>query len=277
MSAINYALDQIKHRIPKAILEKTFVNRYSDWRTTVKTNIDEQILVNVIRGRVLVDCNLVGGTQALIPLEGLPYDKPNDYTTVIHIPKSRTQNRSINSVLHLAFLSQSLVSSYASTSSVGGNGQYTSGENSAIMGAAVGMIAAMDKIPVTSSANVQLISENTIMVKDVISIPGNGYLRCILANDENLNHIQPRSYPAFAKLVEFAVKAYIYNELIIQVDAAELQGGQTLGIFKTILEGYSDAEQNYEDYLKEKFEAVLFQNDTDSYRRYLKLAISGHR
>jgi len=277
MSAIGYAIDQIKHRIPRAILEKVFIRKTFDWRTTVNTNIDEQILLNVIKARVLVDCNLVGGTQVLIPLDGLPFDKPNDFTTVIHIPKTRTQGRSINSVLHVAFLNQSLVSSYASTSSVGGNNQYNSSENSAVMGAAVGMMAAMDKIPITSTANVQLISENTIMIKDVVSIPSNGYLRCILDNDENLNHIQPRSYPAFAKLVEFAVKAYIYNELIIQVDAAELQGGQTLGIFKTILEGYSDAEQNYEDYLREKFTAISLMQDSDSYRRLIKLTIGGHR
>ena len=277
MSAINYALDQIKYRIPKAILDKTFINRSYEWRTTVNSNLDEQITVNVIRSRVLVDCNLVGGTQAVIPLDGLHFDKPNDFTTVIHIPKNRTQQRSINSVLHVAFLGQGLNSSYAATNSIGGNGQYSSGENSALMGAAVGAMAAMDKIPVTSTANVQLISENTIMIKDVISIPGNGYLRCILANDENLNHIQPRSYPAFAKLVEYATKAYIYNELIIQVDMAELQGGQNLGIFKTILEGYSDAEENYQNYLKEKFEAILFQNDSESYRRLVKLTLGGHR
>lgn len=277
MSAINYAIDQIKHRIPKAILEKTFINRTSDWRSTVNSNIDEQIVAKVIRARVLVDCNLVGGTEALIPLEGLPYDKPNDYTTVIHIPKNRTQGRSINSVLHLAFLSQSLVASYASTSSVGGNGQYTSGENSALMGAAVGAMAAMDKIPVTSSANVQLISENTIMVKDVITIPGNGYLRCILANDENLNHIQPRTYPSFSKLVEYAVKAYIYNELIIQLGEAELMGGQSLGIFKSIVDGYSDAEQNYEDYLRDKWEATAFANDFSQMRRLVKLTLGSHR
>ena len=277
MSAINYALDQIKYRVPKAILEKTFINQSYGWRSTTRTNIDEQLTVNVIRGRVLVDCNLVGGTQAIVPLEGLPVDKPNDYTTVIHIPKSRTQQRSINSVLHVAFLSQSLNSSYAAANALGGNGNYASNENSALMGAAVAAMAAMDKIPVTSTANVQLIAENTIMIKDVISIPGNGYLRCILANDENLNHIQPRSYPAFAKLVEYATKAYIYNELIIQVDMGELQGGQNLGIFKTILESYSDAEENYQDYLRDKFEAILFQNDSESYRRLVKLTLGGHR
>lgn len=275
MGPIQKALADIKQRIPRAILDKAFIKRSFDWRAAPVANIDEQILVTVIKARVLPDCNLIGGTQALIPLDGLYFDKPNDFTTVVHIPKDRTQGRSINSVLHVAYINRSAAVAYSGNGDI--NSGYNSNENSALMGAAVGAMSALDKIPLTSSANVQLISENTIMVKDTIVMPNNCYLRCILSNDENLNNIQLRSYPAFSKLVEYAVKAYIYNQLIIEVDVAELQGGQSLGIFKTVLEGYSDAEQNYQDYLKDKFEAILFMNDNESYRRLVKLTLGSNR
>jgi hypothetical protein len=277
MNAIQKAIDEIKYRIPKAVLEKVFIQRRFDWRQTVNSNIDDQILVNVIRPRVLVDCNLVGGTQAMIPLDGLAFAKPNDFTTVIHVPKSRTQGRSINSVLNLAFLSPGVTASWAGGGAGSAMGQFNSGENSAAMGAAIGMMAAVDKIPIVSTSNVQLIAENTVMIRDVISIPSNGFLRCILANDEDLNHLQPRSYLQFSKLVEYAVKSYIYNELIINIDTAELQGGQQLGIFKTVLDGYSDAEQNYQDYLRDTWEAVAIMSDSMSYNRLIKLTIGGNR
>lgn len=277
MGPIQKAISDIKYRIPRAILEKVFVKRNYDWRTTVSSNIDEQIMTTVVKPRVLVDCNLIGGTQAMVPLQGLFFDKPNSNTTVVHIPKNRTQGRSINSVLHVAFLSQSAMASYASLSGVGGNGQYNSGENSALMGATVGMMSAMDKIPITSTANVSLISENTIMIKDAITMPDNCFLRCILSNDENLNDIQVRSYLMFSKLLEYAVKSYIYNELIIEVDVAEIQGGQALGVFKTVLESYSDSEQNYQDFLREKWEAVAFMNDAPTYARLIKLTLGGNR
>lgn len=274
---VSKAIVELKYCIPKAILNKAFLTKTFDWRQTVATNIDEQIMVNVIRPRILVDCNLVGGTHATITLEGLRFDKPNNYTTVIHIPKNRTQGRSINSVLDVAFLNQNVLAGYGGAANTSINNAYNPSDNSTAMQAAIGAMSAVDKIPVVSTSNVQLISENTIMIRDVVIIPTNGYLRCVLANDENLNHLQPRSYKAFSKLVEYAVKSYIYNELVVELDTAELQGGQQLGVFKNIIDSYSDAEQNYKDYLKDNFEAVLVMNDAWSYNRYLKLAIGGNR
>ncbi len=277
MSAIGYALNELKYKIPKNILEKAFIIRSTDYRINNNFNIDENITFSVIRSRVLIDCNLVGGTQILISLEGLSFDKPDDFTTVIHIPKSRTQGRSINSVLNVSFFNQSLISLYAFNGAAGNNAYYNTSENSAMMQNAVSAMAAMDKIPVTSTARAQLISENTIMVKNMVNIPGNGYLRCVLANDDDLNHIQPRSYPAFSKLVEYAVKSYIYNTLVIDMDQAELQGGQALGVFKTIVEGYSDSEQNYQDYLRDVWQSVAVCNDDISMTRFLKLTLGGNR
>jgi hypothetical protein len=77
-------------------------------------------------------------------------------------------------------------------------------------------------------------------------------------------------------LVEFAVKAYIYNELIVDIDMGELQGGQQLGIFKQIVEGYADAEQNYQDKLK-SWMAISVMNDTPAFHRYLKLSVGANR
>lgn len=276
MNAIQKAISEVKYLIPKAILEKAFINRFSNWRQPTETNVDEQISALVIRPRVLVDCNIVGGTQAMVPIGDIPYERPDGVTTVMRIPKSRTQNRSINSVLHVAFLSQAQNGAWGNAVGLGG-GSFDHGDNSATMGGAAAMMAAVDKIPVTSTAAVQLIGENVIMVRDVISMPMNSYLRCILSNDDNLNNIQIRSYPAFVKLVEYAVKSYIYNTLVIEVDMAELQGGYNLGVFKTVMDSYSDAEQNYQDHLKNKWQAVAFMNDAISYRRLLKLAIGGNR
>jgi len=61
------------------------------------------------------------------------------------------------------------------------------------------------------------------------------------------------------------------------MDVAELQGGQTLGIFKTVVEAYSESEQNYEDYLKDVWQATAFANDSSLMRRLVKLTLGGHR
>jgi len=98
-----------------------------------------------------------------------------------------------------------------------------------------------------------------------------------LANDENMSNIQIRSYPDFFKLVEFAVKSYIYNELIIQVDTAELRYGQAVGAFKDVLTSYSDAESNYQDFLSNTWRKVAFMNDATQMQRLLKLMIGTNR
>ena len=268
MSAVfQKALSEIKFRLPRAILDAVFIRRNHAWRN-VPISLDEAILNSVIRPRVMVDCNLVGGTEVFIPLNGVPVDRTNDYTTVYRIPKSRTQNRSITSVLNITFTDPNRSSAYGVGATSGSSTMLQTGQ---------AVMDAMGSIPITSSAHVQLIAENVVMVRDTILLPDNIYLRCILENDENFSHLQLKSYRAFADLVTFAVKAYIYNEYIIAMDMGELFAGQQLGRFKEIIDGYADAEELYQTYIREKWTKISFMNDTESYQRHLKKIIGGNR
>ena len=267
MSALAKALSELQFRIPKPILDAVFIRTNARWRQT-PSSLDEIIMNQVIRPRVLIDCNLVGGTEAFVSLEGLAYERDNDYTFVYRIPKSRTQGRSINSVLNITFSDPTRMSGFGANATQG---------NTAMLAAGAAVMDAMGAIPITSTAKVQLIGENVVMVKDTISLPPNIYLRCILANDENMSHIQMRSYRAFAKLVELAVKAYIFNNYAITMDMGELVGGQTLGRFKEIVDTYSEAEELYQVYLDEKFTKISLMNDMESHTRLLKLMIGGSR
>lgn len=283
MNPIKKALSEVQYRIPKQLLEAVFVNGASSWRGVKTLTLEDQILSLVVRPRVMVDCNLVGGTEAMIDLSGLAQEQPETWMTVIHVPKNRTGGRSINSVLSVCLYNTNVVAGYASVGVAGAgnvgvssNG-YTSQDGSAMTSALSGAVGALDKAPLVATSRVSLIAENTILIRDGLLLPPNAYLRCILANDENMSHLQLRSYSYFAKLVEYAVKAYIYNELIITVDEAQLRYGQAVGAFKDIFSSYADAEQNYQDYLKQTWEKVAMMNDPEAYYRYLRLHISGNR
>lgn len=282
MNPLKKAVDEVKYRIPRQLLERVFIDGSYAWRSGPKASLDEQIMNLVIRPRVMVDCQLIGGTQAMIPLEGLEQQKPMDWVTVIHIPKDRTDGRTINSVLDVAFYSSSAMTGYANAGAagmgmLGGSSGYSAVENSAMTSALASVVGSADKIPMVSTSRVQLIAENTIMIKDGVMLAPNSFLRCVLADDDNLSGLQLRSYHAFAKLVEYAVKAYIYNELVILVDTAELRYGQAVAAFKDVFMGYADAEVNYEDYLKNTWEKTAFMNDLESHHRFLKLLIGGQR
>lgn len=281
MNAIAYSLGRVKQSIPRQILEAAFISKQlTTWSLARKLNIDQEIINAVIAPRVLIDCNLVGGSQAMIALSGLGQEIVEGGMTVIHIPKERTQGRSINSALHVAFYSAQSVGSYLSGQGSGYAGYNTyngQNNNTALMAATQGVMTSFDQMPLISTSKVQLIAENTILIKDNIILSPGCFLRCILDNDENLNNIQMRSYRLIANLVIMAVKAYIYNELVIDLGQGRLQGGAEIGVFKDIISGYSDADQNYMDYLNDVIEALLYMNDSESYMRLIKLNIGSNR
>lgn len=267
MDCIRYAVANLKRVIPMEILRVVFLQRNAFFRDNME-NIDEDIMAAVIRPRVLVDCNLVGGTEVFVPLDGIPVYRQNDYTSVYRIPKEKTQGRSIMSVMNITFSDPTKVSSY---------GVAAGDQNTFMLQGAQAVMDAQGSIPVTSTAYVQLIGENVVMVRDTVVLPANIYLRCQLANDENMSHIQLRSYRPFAEMVAFAVKAYIFNTYVIQMDMGQLFGGQNLGRFKEVVDGYADCNELYETFVHERWSKIALMNDRESWTRQIRLTIGGTR
>lgn len=61
-----------------------------------------------------------------------------------------------------------------------------------------------------------------------MALQSNAVLRCVIANEANMENIQIRSYRTFAKLCGFAVKSYIYNLLDILLGETALLNGMQL-------------------------------------------------
>lgn len=267
MDAFSLALADLRFTIPERILKTVFIDRFERYRQ-IPRSIEDAIKQQVILPRVARDCNLIGGTEAFVSLEGLQFERQDDYTSIYRIPKNRTQGRTILSVLNVTFADPTSVSSY---------GVAAGCQNTTMMQAGQAVMDAQAALPVTSTAKVQLVGENTIMVRDTVILPPNVYVRVILMNDENLSHIQARSYPMFKKAVQLAVKSYIYNTYIIEMDMGELQGGANLGRFKEVIDGYADAEEMYQDYLTNTLQKVFFANDQESFRRFTTMLVGGYR
>ena len=267
MNPISKACDDIKFIIPRPILQTVFTRRELAWRNT-PVNIDAQMMLEVIRPRVLIDCNLIGGVESIISLKGLEAERTNNFTIVYRIPKERTQGRSIISVLNVTFSDPFFADNTGVAVGCGASPLMTMGQ---------AVLDASSPVPIVSTASVQLIGENVVMIKDTAMLPSNIYLRCMIANEENMNNLQLKSYRHFSKLVEYAIKAFIYNEYIIKLGEGELIGGQVLGKFKEIIESYSESEELYQTYLREKMQKVLLMNDRESHQRLLKTLIGGPR
>lgn len=267
MNPINKALSDIKFRIPKQILDKAFITPrvYSGFSDNSPTSIDFRIRQEVIEPRVLVDCNLVGGVTVTIPLLGVVPEYLPEYKVVWRIPFKLTQNRRITKVLSLIY-GRGGVPTHTNMYNLGG---------SVYSDAASGLLASHMPIPRVSNAEMDLIGENTILAHMHVPPSPHLYLRCVVENDDEMHNLPQTSIPKFCKLVELAVKAYIYNKLIISMDEAFLQGGQTLGKFLSVVEEYADSNTLYDEYLEETWRKIALFSDTMANKRHLKFVAGG--
>ena len=99
MNAINYALSIVNRVIPQQILHLAFVENNDLINQVI--SLDERISSTVIRPRILVDCNLVGGIMTKIPVNKCNIITLQNNEFIIEVPKLLTNNKSIINVLSL--------------------------------------------------------------------------------------------------------------------------------------------------------------------------------
>lgn len=264
MNTIQRTLNDIKQKIPRAILDKVFIkNTIGGFHTP--TSLDYKIRQEVIDARVIPDCNLMGGTEINVPLISLSPQILDPFNIVYRIPKSLTQNRSISRLLSMTYGEAGFMG-MANLGTMGG---------SPLMDAAEGVMRAAMPIPIISTAYLSLVAENTVLVRDNVHLPGSLYLRCVVDADENFNHLPPASIKAFSKLAVLATKAYIFNNIIIDMDVAQLHGGVGVGRFREVVDGYADADELYETEFEEKWRAISMLSDPVQKQRSLKMIVGG--
>jgi hypothetical protein len=270
MNILNKATAELMYRIPYELLRVAFMDPNPSWRQT-PVSIEDRIVSEVIRNRVMHDCNLVGGQTVLVSLDGLLPEYIDAYTMVYEIPPDRISYRNIISVLSVGYLPYN--TAYSSvTNSMGTVYPNTMTD---LMSAAQRVGDSASSVPLISNASVELIGANVVLIRDQQRMFTSSYqLRCVIANDEHMSNISPRAYLAFAKLCEHAVKSYIYNRLIVAIDQAYLTGGQELGQFKAIVETYSDQEEMYQTYLNEKWRKIAYMATPHDHTRLIRMQIS---
>tara|TARA_B100000929_G_scaffold232756_2_gene189223 strand:+ start:4426 stop:5235 length:810 start_codon:yes stop_codon:yes gene_type:complete len=267
MNPITKALSELKFRIPKPILEKAFLPKKTWGGLHHKTpvSLDYRIREAVIDARVMVDCNLVGGTEVTVPLGDIVPQYLPEYKVIWRIPLNLTQNRNITRVYSLIY-GDGGVPSHTNMYNTGG---------SVYDDAASGLLASHMPIPNISNAEIQLIGENTVLAHMHIPPSPRLYLRCVVENDGEFNNLPPTSILRFCKLVEFATKSYIYNNLMIEMDRGELSGGSDLGRFSSMVEDYADAEELYQEYFEEHWRKIALFSDPKAHKRHLKMVTGG--
>jgi hypothetical protein len=269
LNPILKAIQDCKFHIPLQLLQSTFAPTTVLGRPTA-LNMDALIRDKVIDARCRVDCNLTGGTMLDIPLRNirpmqvpLPSGTPYSWSLIYEIPMSLTQNRVITRVMWIA----------NTISPISGTYTYASYNGSALTNAAMGVMQSQAPIPTSSTARVDIINTNTIMISDTNQWPYDCTMRVYVEYDNEMSQLPSGSYRFFSKLCLYAIKAYIYNTLIINVNQGELFLGQELGKYKEILDTYADANDLYDAYLEDTMREVLAYSDPNTARDFARLPI----
>lgn len=268
MDLITKAIDEAKFTIPREVLKLAYIGK-QDWRAA-PISLDEQIRYKTIVSRVLVDASIVGGQTVEIPLAGLSpvYNDENNY--VFEIPSDRTNGRTIISALSVSYVSYMNSVGGLATAGIANN---MNGYANDMTSAARKAMDSRSSIPNVATSECIVVGHNTVMVRNMVRTSSVQSLRCVLANDERLANFSVRSSLDFSRLCGWAIKSYIYNELIIRLDRGFLEGGKELGSIKSYVDGLADAEENYQTFLEEKWGGISMMNDRLAYADLIKMQI----
>lgn len=267
MDPIQYALSNLRHKIPQPILELAFgpnpvTEHGQSWnfQTPANYNIDYSIYEKVLLSRVHPDINLFGAMQMIVDLTGLNFEQIDYHTKVYRIPYERTEGRRIVSVQSVHYKRH--LQMYVGDDQMG---------SSLMSSAAEGVVSALGNIPVIQTANIQIIGDNVIMIRDHYQNYSEDLLLLALIEfDQALSNLNQGAYPVYAELVEWATKAYIYTHCSIPIDQGRLYAGMELGRIREIIEDYRDANEEYQRTLMERWRVTAFTNDRTRMHNYVR-------
>lgn len=274
MNLVTKAVRDAQWAIPREILRVAYLDssishalsRYHQ----SPISLDEAIKDTTIVPRVIVDCNVVGGQTVVIDVRGLVPMEVDNHNYIYQIPADRVGNRTILSVLSGSYYQSGLLSANA----YGSVPAMIPRAGSELTSTNAKAFDSRGNLPVLSTSDCKVVGHNVIMVRNQLRTPGIVQFRCIVEHEESLGDISILASPQFSKLCTFAVKSFIYNELVIGLDRGRIERGHEIGAFKSIVDGYSDAEENYWTYLTEEWAGVAIHSDRLTYNDLLAIQIN---
>ena len=248
-NVIDKILTEIRFNIPEEILKLGFMPSDANAYDSV-LSLDELMLTTVIRARVLKDANIYGGKTKDIVLrpeyrEKLTRNRDDAQMntgpfSLYRIPADERENSPISEVHHLIYRGN-----YAGY--VPNTNGWQGGVNLMTLGNAIldsHTFASMPPRP-----KVELLSGDLVRLIPSQHSQEIWVMTCRICYDENFTNLNTSAINPLADLCVCAVKSYIYNRLIIQLDRGQIEAGTEIGTFKSIIEGWSDQYDRYKELL----------------------------
>jgi len=263
MNVIDYCLRRIRQRIPEAVLRIAFIPEELR-RAGIASAVDHQITTLVLDEFVVPEISRMG-QYAEIDLQGLPYknDQEDYYSRIYYIDDFKTGGREIIG----AYLAVTPVAGQAYTLPPAGS--YLDGATTGVLSSTQQVVDSHSALPRISSPEVRVLGPNTVKIKDPGMFVYATKLMAKLSMSDELNEIKADFFPLIADMAVFAVKQYIYNKLIFDMDAGKLENGMEFGAFRNVIEGYSDAGDSFNDMLPAVKRAMIHNDNIGDRYNYM--------
>ena len=255
INILTHGINKIKFAVPGEILNLVFKSNLN--RRDFNTSIDELIKRSVLIPIVMVDCNIMSGMTTDIPLSSCRVLSSSMTETVIVVDKKLTGGKSVLSALNITIPTDV---PYENNDS-----------NPAIRQMANSML---NNAPLAIS-RMDVVGENIIKISGNLTGIWNAVLTVSLENNIDMSNINIRSADYFAELCEYAIKAYIYNEWIIQLDKGQLYSGHQIGKIGEIIESYSDSHTEYREFLNNTWAKVAYMDDNVRMNKHVNMYFGG--
>jgi len=262
MNFRNYAVNFVNRYVPRAVAALIMDRRDFDDRNM---SLLQKIDIRALEPTLFLDMNMVRGVELEIPLDDITPITISDNVLLYKIPSNLRNGRNIISALELS------EKTFDRTGL--GNPQLNNIQKTPIV-AADYMAASMSEATPVSTAQLEKISHDEVIVYENINMVMGKSIRVLVSYSENFTEIHPAYYPKIAEIGLHAYKAYLYNEGVVRVAQSGLYNGQELSIIENIINEYSDSYQTYLEELNNTLPKQLFMTDERAMDRLMKHTFS---
>jgi len=261
---------RLSNTVPKEILDVVF-NPKRDNRINVDNVIREQVLGTW----VLPDINLRGARTKDIMLREemavMPELNDNDKRrssgrySIYRIPKELLEGGDITSVTSINYPS---VFDNATGDATGILSLSRLGGTNTMAGAGGRVIEMISGATESVSQIAEVVGTNIIQLIPATQSHLNYVLTFKINYDKDLNNLGEAAYQSFVDLAVCAVKAHIYNKLILSLDKGRIEGGFEIGAFAEKVRSWENQEAEYNEKLR-KFSRSSIIADKREFNRLL--------
>jgi hypothetical protein len=236
MDIIKKSINDVLFRIPKKILGLAF-------GTSTYTTMSTKIMDKVVRPRVMLDLNLLSSNTIFIPTSKFDVIASDSYGELWELQDGVIGEASIIAPLSIS-TKQDLGPTWLNDD---------------------------DLSYIDTHTRLSMVSDNLVFVYGMNSLLSEAHMECSITYNDTMNQLPAGANKEISSFITLAVKAFVHNELIIEINEGYIHNGAELNIVKDYIDKYESSEEEYEDAKRHIIGKLLFMSNETAMEDYVSI------